>query len=60
MLVTTGNHVWDESETTDFIAKEKDYCVLLNLIKGSPGNGLEHFNSKIKKVAVINLWEIFL
>ena len=55
-VVTTGNHVWDESGTTEFIAKEKRLLRPLNLIKGSPGNGYGVFNSKNKKkVAVINL-----
>ena len=36
-------------------AKEKRLLRPLNLIKGSPGNGYGVFNSKNKKVAVINL-----
>ena len=48
-VVTTGNHVWDESGTTEFIAKEKRLLRPLNLIKGSPGNGYGVFNSKNKK-----------
>ena len=28
-VITSGNHIWDKKETTDFIEKKKDYCVLL-------------------------------
>ncbi len=55
-VITTGNHVWDEKETMEFISKEKRLLRPQNLIKGSPGNGYGIFNSKNnKKVAVINL-----
>ena len=55
-VITTGNHVWDQSETMEFIALEKRLLRPQNLIKGSPGEGFGIFNSKTKKrVAVINL-----
>tara|TARA_B100001123_G_scaffold124127_1_gene144579 strand:+ start:1018 stop:1827 length:810 start_codon:yes stop_codon:yes gene_type:complete len=55
-VVTTGNHVWDEKETMNFISSEKRLLRPQNLITGSPGNGYGIFNSKNKKkVAVINL-----
>jgi len=55
-VVTTGNHVWDEKETMEFITKEKRLLRPQNLTKGSPGNGYGIFNTKNnKKVAVINL-----
>jgi len=55
-VVTTGNHVWDEKETIEFISSEKRLLRPQNLIKGSPGKGFEIFDSKNKnKVAVINL-----
>lgn len=55
-VVTTGNHVWDEQETLDFIKKENRLLRPENLIKGSPGNGFGIFNSRNnKKVAVVNL-----
>ena len=55
-VITTGNHVWDEKETMEFISKEKRLLRPQNLTKGSPGNGYGIFNSKNnKKVAVINL-----
>ena len=55
-VITTGNHVWDEKETMEFISSEKRLLRPQNLIKGSPGNGFGIFESKNKKkVAVINL-----
>ena len=55
-VITTGNHVWDEQETMEFITTEKRLLRPQNLIKGSPGEGFGIFNSKNnKKVAVINL-----
>ena len=55
-VVTTGNHVWDQKETADFISFEKRLLRPENLIKGSPGNGYGIFTSKRnKKIAVINL-----
>ena len=55
-VITTGNHVWDQKEATEFILSEKRLLRPQNMIKGSPGNGFGIFKSKNnKKVAVINL-----
>jgi len=55
-VITTGNHVWDQKETMEFITSEKRLLRPENLIKGSPGVGCGIFKSKNnKKVAVINL-----
>jgi len=55
-VITSGNHIWDEKETMEFITSEKRLLRPENLIKGSPGTGTGIFNSKNnKKVAVINL-----
>ena len=55
-VITTGNHVWDQKETMEFINLEKRLLRPENLIKGSPGTGIGIFNSRNnKKVAVINL-----
>ena len=55
-VITTGNHVWDQKETMEFITSEKRLLRPQNLVKGSPGKGFDIFNSKNnKKVAVINL-----
>jgi len=55
-VITSGNHIWDEKETMEFITSEKRLLRPENLIKGSPGLGTGIFTSKNnKKVAVINL-----
>ncbi len=55
-VITSGNHIWDEKETAEFITSEKRLLRPENLIATSPGAGTGIFNSKNnKKVAVINL-----
>jgi len=55
-VITTGNHIWDQKETMEFITSEKRLLRPENLFKGSPGTGTGIFKSKNnKKVAVINL-----
>ena len=55
-VITSGNHIWDEKETMEFIVSEKRLLRPENLFEGSPGAGTGIFNSKNnKKVAVINL-----
>jgi len=55
-VITTGNHVWDQRETADYINKEKRLLRPFNLTSPSPGKGFEIFTSKNGyKVAVLNL-----
>jgi metallophosphoesterase (TIGR00282 family) len=56
-VITSGNHIWDKKETSEFISKEERLLRPENLAEGSPGNGYGIFLSKNKKhkVAVINL-----
>jgi len=56
-VITSGNHIWDKSEITDFISVEQRLLRPQNLAEGSPGNGYGVFLSRNKKykVAVINL-----
>ena len=56
-VITSGNHIWDKKETTDFIEKENRLLRPANLANGSPGRGYEIYFSKNKKykVGVINL-----
>ena len=55
-VITTGNHVWDQKETSTFIISEKRLLRPQNMAEGTPGKGFGIFNSKNnKKVAVINL-----
>ena len=55
-VITTGNHVWDQKETYDFIKNEKRLLRPLNLIGDLPGEGFNIYNSKKGfKVGVLNL-----
>ena len=56
-VITSGNHIWDKKETTDFIEKENRLLRPANLVNSSPGRGFEIYFSKDKKfkVGVINL-----
>ena len=40
-VITSGNHIWDKKDTTDFIEKEKRLLRPANLAEGSPGRGFE-------------------
>ena len=55
-VITSGNHIWDEKETMEFIVSEKRLLRPENLVKGSPGSGIGIFKSKNnKKIVVLNL-----
>tara|TARA_Y100001958_G_C21179937_1_gene510018 strand:- start:59 stop:865 length:807 start_codon:yes stop_codon:yes gene_type:complete len=56
-VITSGNHIWDKKETSDFITQEQRLLRPQNLPNGSPGNGHGIFTSINRKfkVAVINL-----
>ena len=56
-VITSGNHIWDKKETTDFIEKENRLLRPANLANGSPGRGYNIYFSKDKKfkVGVVNL-----
>tara|TARA_Y100001958_G_scaffold127263_1_gene95149 strand:- start:305 stop:1111 length:807 start_codon:yes stop_codon:yes gene_type:complete len=55
-VITTGNHVWDQKETASYINTERRLLRPFNLIKPSPGNGFEVYNSKNGfKIGVLNL-----
>ena len=56
-VITSGNHIWDKKETTDFIEKETRLLRPANLANGSPGRGYKIYSSKDNKfkVGVINL-----
>ena len=45
-VITTGNHVWDQKETYDFISREKRLLRPLNLLDNAPGKGFEIYNSR--------------
>ena len=56
-VITSGNHIWDKNDTTNFIEKEKRLLRPANFADGSPGRGFEIYWSKDKKykIGVINL-----
>ena len=55
-VLTTGNHVWDQKETYDFISKQNRLLRPLNLLSNSPGKGFNIYNSKKGfKIGVLNL-----
>ena len=55
-VITTGNHIWDQKETYDFITKQKRLLRPLNLLEKPPGKGFDIFNSrKGFKIGVLNL-----
>ena len=56
-VITSGNHIWDKKETTEFILKEDRLLRPENFAEGSPGKGYGIYLTKDKKfkVAVINL-----
>ena len=56
-VITSGNHIWDKKETTDYINKENRLLRPANLLDDSPGKGYGIYSTKNKKfkVGVINL-----
>ena len=56
-VITSGNHIWDKQETTDYIKEEIRLLRPANLVEGSPGNGYGIYSTKNSKfkVGVINL-----
>ena len=56
-VITSGNHIWDKEETTNYIDQERRLLRPANLVEGSPGKGFGIFFSKDRKykVGVINL-----
>tara|TARA_Y100000817_G_scaffold300169_1_gene278971 strand:+ start:1351 stop:2157 length:807 start_codon:yes stop_codon:yes gene_type:complete len=56
-VITSGNHIWDKEETTNYIDGENRLLRPANLAAGSPGKGYEIYSTKDKKykIGVINL-----
>ena len=48
-VITTGNHIWDQTETMKFITSEERLLRPQNLVEGSPGKGFGIYNSKNNK-----------
>ena len=56
-VITSGNHIWDKKETTDYIKNESRLLRPANFAEGSPGSGYGIFSTKNNKfkIGVINL-----
>jgi metallophosphoesterase (TIGR00282 family) len=56
-VITSGNHIWDKVEITNYIDSENRLLRPSNLAQGSPGKGHEIYFTKDKKfkIGVINL-----
>ncbi len=55
-VVTSGNHIWDQKETYDFIKTQTRLIRPLNMDKNLPGDGFVIFSSKNGfKIGVLNL-----
>ena len=55
-VITSGNHIWDQKETAEFIKNEKRLLRPENTLKPVPGEGYGIFKSKNnQRVAVLNL-----
>ena len=55
-VITSGNHIWDQKETIEHIAREKRLLRPENFIEGTPGRGFEtYIATSGEKIAVLNL-----
>ncbi len=56
-VITSGNHIWDKKETTEYINQNNRLLRPANLVEASPGKGFGIYQTKNKKfnVGVINL-----
>ena len=55
-VITSGNHIWDQKETSEFIKNERRLLRPENSLKPVPGEGYGIFKSKNNlRVAVLNL-----
>ena len=53
-VITSGNHIWEKKETSEFISKEERLLRPDNLAAGSPGNGFGFFLSRNKIPSIYN------
>ena len=54
-VITSGNHIWDQKETMDFIREEKRLLRPWNWGEGTPGSGFEIFEKNNLKIGVMNI-----
>jgi len=54
-VITTGDHVWDQKDTAEYIRTEPRLLRPVNYPAGTPGNGSIILETPITKVAVLNV-----
>ena len=55
-VLTTGNHVWDKREIIEYIADEGRLLRPLNMVEGTPGNGMTQVtNAAGLRLTVVNI-----
>ncbi len=55
-VITSGNHIWDQKETYEFIKNQKRLLRPINMDKNLPGDGFTILNSRTGlKIGVLNL-----
>ena len=54
-VITSGNHIWDQKETMDFIREETRLLRPWNWGEGTPGNGFQIYKKNNFKIGVVNL-----
>ena len=54
-VLTTGNHVWDKKEIIPYIDNSKKLLRPLNLVEGTPGEGLTIIKTKFGNIGVANV-----
>lgn len=55
-VITTGNHLWDQKEIVDYIAKDGNLLKPYNFPEGTPGLGFNIYKTaKDESIMVINL-----
>ena len=61
-VLTTGNHVWDKREIIDYIAGEERLLRPLNMVEGTPGNGMVQVTNAagLRLVAVNIMTNLFM
>ena len=55
-VITTGNHLWDQKEISNYIDKDNKLLKPYNFAEGTPGLGFNNYIDKNgKKIVVINI-----
>ncbi len=54
-ILTSGNHIWDKKEIISYINKNQKLLRPLNMVEGSPGNGIVIIETKFGKIGIANL-----